>query len=175
MSAVKQAIDGHAAYQFEQYMRELITASGFSSVQEYTQAAGVSNSANFYHILKAKAQTISPLQAKRWAKPLGLSPEELMAKYPTRSGRGPRRKSKGRAVIAPVSEPVPTRREPVAEAASKSERFSMTVNADGTASIWLDLPDLPLAVALKLVQALELPGLIGPRLRITHTPEENKS
>lgn len=153
-------------------LRDLVLTK-FSSLMEFSRAAGYVNSGSVSSVLRNE-YSIQPTTAERWAKVLGVTAEEVIAaKRPVakHSVAKPKRKSPGAVVVHPVLSPALTPHRK--EATSRPEKFSLTVNANGTAAVKLDMPDLPLDVALKLVAVLELPGLLNRPLRIAHEEKEN--
>jgi hypothetical protein len=186
---VLEAINGHAVHEFDAHVRGLLAREGLTILQFCKKIFGVDetgkpkNSASIYMTLRGK-QRLTPAAAERWAAALHVTPTSLLkvnepvADLLPKIGQkgGPKKKKDtasqklGRVSQVPVADsPTPVSEKRLGVGAS--ERFSLVVNGDGTASVHLNVDDLPLETALKIIQALELPKLItgpGGRLAIAH-------
>jgi len=162
---------------FGPYLEGVLARRGMHQLS-LALAIGLKNSGDINSI----ANGVRPLtegMAERWATVLEVPAAELLEANRTAQplAGAPRKKTKkikkiratsawpqmARVEQKPKQDPLtgvatdPLRRAPVAS----PERFSLIVNDDGTANMRLNIPDLPIDLALKLISELGLPDLLN--------------
>ena len=168
--SVMRAVNDHAVHTFSTYVREKIKSKGLSIAQFCELVSGTKNSSGGFYLLMNGKRALTDYTAEKWAANLGVSVEDLLkanspirAIIPTRKRRG----STGIERVQPV-----VRSPPVIQRSVETTPFSFVVNPDGvTATVSLQLDSIPLARALRVLQAIGLADLLKPEekpRRLTH-------
>lgn len=170
--SVMAALSGHAVHAFTKLVRDAMEKQGLSVAKFCELTAGSrDNSGTFYLILNGK-RPLSGSVAEKWGKVLNIAPESLLeANAPLRrlQSEQPLRRSSTTSVhYVPTAENTERVEEP-----SSRPPFSLVVNPGGaTVTVRLEVNNLPLARALRLLEVIGLSDLVNttnePR-RIEHT------
>ncbi len=151
------------------YVAPLMEKLGLTQ-KKFTEALGIKNPSMVYGILAGR-NCLTENMANRWSAVLGVSADSLLK---ANQGEGLPEKVPQRALTVPPDQATPSKIASRSSSTSANElhgeRFSLVVNANGTARVNLRLDDLPLEKALKIIEVLDLQDLILPTTprSITH-------
>lgn len=175
MSPRKNVSDPIRPTTFRTFMHDLFRERQMNEAS-FSRLLGMTSSGGVNQIINGKA-TFTEMMRHRWAEALGISeevlkeahenatplPDDYVRQYNSGRARKRRRGSHQRGPRVVHKEPQSVVSRSVVEEKTTTERdkrFSFVINEDGTVNIRLNVPDLPVDAALKLVAALELPDLL---------------
>ncbi len=152
------------------HVRELLAVRGLT-FRAFATALKMKNPSTVWAILVGKTKLTSSM-ATRWSAVLDVSADGLLAM--NQGGEEPVHDAPAHTLTVPPDQAKSSKIASRSSSASANElhgeRFSLVVNSNGTATVKLNLDDLPLERALKLVEVLDLGSLIlpGRQRAITH-------